>query len=241
MLRYVLVLLASGGLACAAAASDLRPIHSWADYRDALLADGTSEADADARIAGMLATLNRMDRSAGDDLIGSAAPPFRFDAWINSAPLSLAELRGRVVLVRWWTDTCAFCASSAPALRSLHAQYADRGLTVIGVFHPKAGRDDPLDRARVERAVQARNFAFPVAIDWHWSEGTLKDWWLTGPKRPATSVTFLLDRQGVIRFIHPGMEYHDENDAASHVVCADDLGRIRRVIERLVAERSPPT
>ncbi len=40
---------------------------------------------------------------------------------------------------------------------------------------------------------------------------SLKEWWLTGPERPATSVTFLLDKSGVIRFVHPGMEYHDDS------------------------------
>jgi peroxiredoxin len=156
--------------------------------------------------------------------------------------VSLEALRGRVVLVRWWTDTCPFCASSAPALRRLHQQYADRGLTVIGVFHPKAGRDDPLDIARVQRAVERRQFAFPVAIDWHWRTGTLKDWWLTGPERPATSVTFLLDKDGIIRFVHPGMEYHDADhanhgdDPAGHAMCVDDMAAIRAAIERLIAD-----
>ena len=97
-------------------------------------------------------------------------------------------------------------------------------------------RDDPLDVDRVRRAVQARQFTFPIAIDWHWRTGTLHDWWLSGPERPATSVTFILDKQGVIRFIHPGMEYHDPNGAAQHAVCANDMGRIRAVIERLAAE-----
>ena len=218
------------------AAELIRPVESWADYRDLLIDDGQTPTEADAGIAGMLASLNGMDRNAGADRIGLAAPPFRFDGWLNSDPLDLADLRGRVVLVRWWTDTCPFCASSSPALRDLHADYADRGLTVIGVFHPKAGRDDPLDVGRVERAVASRRFAFPVAIDWDWREGTLKDWWLTGPKRPATSVTFLLDKSGVIRFVHPGMEYHDANGSTEHSMCVDDLARIRAAIEGLLAE-----
>ena len=61
-------------------------------------------------------------------------------------------------------------------------------------------------------------------------------WWLTGPDRPATSVTFLLDRSGVIRFIHPGMEYHDASGPEGHPMCADDLAAIRTAIERLLAE-----
>jgi thiol-disulfide isomerase/thioredoxin len=236
MLRLICVWLALCGIGTHALSAEIRPVHSWADYRAGLLSDGKSESEADADMAELLGSLKSLDRSAGDDLIGSAALPFRFEAWLNSAPLTLQELRGNVVLVRWWTDTCPFCASSAPALRALHEEYADRGLKVIGVFHPKAGRDDPLDVARVQRTVAARQFVFPVAIDWNWREGTLKDWWLGGVERPATSVTFILDKAGIIRFIHPGMEYHDANGSEQHAMCADDMGRIRAVIERLAAE-----
>jgi len=232
-MTLALALLVSGALS---AETVIRPVNSWDDYRARLIEEGKSEAEADAEMAEALGSLRELDRSAGADRIGSAAPPFRFDGWLNSEPRTLQDLRGRVVLVRWWTDTCPYCASSAPALRSLHEAYGDRGLILIGVFHPKAGRNDPLDMARVQRAVDVRQFSFPVAVDWNWREGTLKDWWLTGPKRPATSVTFLLDKAGVIRFIHPGMEYHDDNGSPEHAMCVDDMGRIRRMIEQLLAE-----
>jgi peroxiredoxin len=214
----------------------IRPVNSWAHYREILRSDGRSEAEIDADIAGSLADLRAMDRSAGNDRIGIAPTSFQFDAWLNSGPLSLEDLRGRVVLVRWWTDTCPFCASSAPALRALHEQYAARGLTLIGVFHPKAGVDGPIDVARVQRAVESRRFTFPVAIDWEWRTRTLRDWWLTGPQRPATSVTFILDKSGVIRFVHPGMEYHDDDGDEAHAMCVNDMASIRAAIERLIAE-----
>lgn len=220
----------------ATSGSVIVPVMSWAHQRELLISEGKSEAEADDSIVEQLASVAALDRSAGDDRIGVAAPPFRFDGWLNSEPLSLEDLEGRVVLVRWWTDTCPFCASSASALRALHEEYAASGLTVIGVFHPKAGRNDPLDVARVQRAVDAREFRFPVAIDWEWRTGTLREWWLTGPARPATSVTFLLDRSGVIRFVHPGMEYHDDDGSGLHAMCANDMRRIRAAIERLIAE-----
>ena len=221
----------------AATSSKYVLVKSWDHQREIILAEGASEAEADARIAANLASLEHMDRSAGDDRVGVAAPPFQFDAWLNSEPLSLEDLEGQVVLVRWFTDTCPFCASSAPALRSLQEEYADRGLTIVGVFHPKAGRDDPLDLARVQRVVDARDFRFSVAVDWDWRNRTLKEWWLTGPDRPATSVTFLLDKSGVIRFIHPGMEYHDSDaEDGVHATCDKDMARIRGTIEELLAE-----
>jgi len=215
----------------------VRPIQGWDDYRDRLLEDGYSEADADEWIDWALGSLRTMDRDAGTDRIGVPAPPFRFDGWLNAEPMTLEDLRGQVVLVRWWTDTCPFCASSAPALRTLHEQYGPQGLTLIGVFHPKARRDDPLDLPRVRRVIEQRAFEFPIAVDWDWQTGTLKDWWLTGPDRPATSVTFLLDKQGVIRFVHPGMEYHGENGSPGHAMCVDDMTAIRAEVERLLAQR----
>jgi len=209
---------------------------SWDHWKEMYMANGNTEAEADAAMEENLAQFAAMDRTAGDDLIGSAPPPFSFNGWLNSDPLSIDELKGNVVLVRWFTDTCPFCASSSPALRQLYDQYSDKGLKMIGVFHPKAGIDDPLNIQRVEQVVEARDFKFPIAIDWDWRNGTLKDWWLTGPQRPGTSVTFILDKSGTIQFIHPGMEYHDENGSELHTMCVNDMGRVRDAIERLIAE-----
>jgi peroxiredoxin len=235
MVRRAALLFALTCGVAVAAGEDIKPVNSWADYRDVLRSEGKSEAEIDAEIASGLASLKAMDRSAGNDRIGAAAPPFQFDGWLNSPPLSLEDLRGQVVLVRWWTDTCPFCASSAPALRALHDQYSARGLTVIGVFHPKAGREADgshgCSGAPSRRTVPVRgSHRLGVAT------GTLKDWWLTGPERPATSVTFLLDRSGIIRFIHPGMEYHDDNGSGEHAMCSNDMASIRAAIERLIAE-----
>jgi len=236
VLRSILLLLVLVGHVGAALGEEIDTVRSWDHYRALMLSDGRSAAEADARISRMLSSLNSMDRSAGSDRIGVAAPSFAFDGWLNSEPLSLADLRGRVVLVRWWTETCPFCASSAPALRAIDEQYAPEGLAVIGVYHPKADRDGPLDVARVKRAVAARELDFPIAIDWDWRNGTLRDWWLTGPDRPATSVTFLLDKSGVIQFVHPGMEYHAPNGSEAHAMCAADMIGIRAEIERLLAQ-----
>lgn len=211
-------------------------VNSWEHQRELHIAKGMSEQEADSVISADLTYLTAMDRTAGDDRIGVQAPPFKFDGWLNSEPLTLDDLKGHVVLVRWFTDTCPFCASSTPALRQLYEEYTDDGLKMIGVFHPKAGRNDPLSIERVERVVETREFKFPIAIDWDWRNGTLKDWWLTGPDRPATSVTFILDKSGVIQYVHPGMEYHEDNGSELHSVCVNDMGNIRAAIERLMAE-----
>jgi thiol-disulfide isomerase/thioredoxin len=78
---------------------------------------------------------------SGDGL-GRPALPRGRHAWLNTPPLTLEQLKGRVVLVRFWTQGCSYCAHSAPALNEFHRRYASRGLVVIGMYHPKPPRDE---------------------------------------------------------------------------------------------------
>ncbi len=236
MFRRTVVLCLLIGFSLDARTEEIPVITSWEDYRDHLVGNGKSGTEADQRVAEMLGYFNDMDRSAGNDRIGVAAPSFEFDGWLNGGPLTLEDLRGQVVLVRWWTETCPFCASSTPALNMINQVYGPQGLTVIGVYHPKADRDSPLNIERVQHAIDERGVDFPVAIDWNWEEGVLAEWWLTGPDRPATSVTFLLDKSGVIQYVHPGMEYHEADGREGHAMCANDMVGVRAAIERLLAE-----
>ncbi|HVR30644.1 MAG TPA: TlpA disulfide reductase family protein, partial [Thermoanaerobaculia bacterium] len=135
----------------------------------------------------------------GDDLVGSRPSEWTVEQWLDGEPLTLEELRGRVVLVRFWTAPhCPYCRASAPALNDFHQRYAERGLTVIGLYHHKGrGGADGADVDEVARWADELGFEFPVAIDAGWR--TLRAWWLDGRPRAWTSVSFLLDRQGVIR------------------------------------------
>jgi peroxiredoxin len=162
--------------------------------------------------------------SAESKLIGTTAKEWQLTDWINSKPLSVKALRGKVILVRWWTgDGCPFCAATAPALREFHAQYAAKGLIVIGVYHHKTR--GPLKTEKVRQYVKEFGFHFPVATDPGWR--TLKSWWLNGPNRKWTSVSFLIDRKGVVRHIHPGGSYRKGDQA---------YWAIRDKIQKLVQE-----
>ena len=164
-------------------------------------------------------------RPEGAELIGTAAPAWQVHEWINSPPLTLASLRGKVVLVRWFMSTeCPYCSATAPALNQLHHDYAARGLVVIGMYHHK--RPEPLEPGQVQQWSREFGFQFPVAIDREWR--TLRTWWLDGHQRAFTSVTFLLDRHGVIRHIHPG---------GRMAPGAPDYAAMRAKIETLLAER----
>jgi peroxiredoxin len=140
----------------------------------------------------------------GRDLLNTRPTPWTFDTWLNSAPLELSNLRGKVVLIRWWTAPgCRYCAASADALETWWRKYRDQGLVVIGAYHHKS--DTPLTREHVVTESKHLGFTFPVAIDRDWK--TLHQWWLDRTERGWTSVTFLIDRTGTIRFIHGGGAY----------------------------------
>src|ERR671928_341301 len=84
-------------------------------------------------------------------------------AWLNSPPLSAADLRGHVVLVDFWTYTCINWLRTLPYVRAWDAAYRDRGLVVLGVHTPEFSFER--DVGNVRRAVEAMGIDFPVALD----------------------------------------------------------------------------
>ena len=155
------------------------------------------------------------------NLIGTKPPEWTPVEWINSEPRRLANLRGQVILARWFTGThCPDCAATAPALREFHDKYHDLGLAVVGMYHHG---DSTLEEVR--DIVDGYGFRFPVAVDR--GARTRRLWCLGRYDYGYTSVTFLLDRQGVIRHIHPGGRYL-KGDA--------DYQALEWEIERLLAE-----
>jgi thiol-disulfide isomerase/thioredoxin len=159
------------------------------------------------------------------DVIGKPAPGWDLPRWFNSPPLTLEALRGKVILVRWiMSPECPFCSGTAPSLNRLHADYHGQGLVVIGMYHHK--RSEALDPEDVRGYVEHYGFQFPVAIDEDWR--TLRRFWLDGhERREFTSVSFIIDRRGVIRDVHKGGKYAP-GDA--------DYERIRGRIEALLGE-----
>jgi peroxiredoxin len=164
------------------------------------------------------------------DKLGRA---WSFTRWVDSPPLTLESLRGKVVLVRWFNTGCRFCTTTLPAIETLRTRYAPQGLVVVGVFHPKpVGR---VNDAFVRRTARRLGFHGPIAVDEDWS--TLERWWLADhPQGNWTSVSFLIDRDGIVRWAHPGGEYHPSAEPR-HAACDASYKELERTIRRLLADR----
>ena len=174
---------------------------------------------------------------SGADLIGRPAPRWSFDRWIRTRPLAPASLRGKVVLLRWWTEGCHYCAATLPVIERERRLHDADGLVVIGVYHPKPPRE-VTDRHVLDVADRL-GFGGPIAVDTRWS--TLERYWLDGhPDRQWTSVSFLIDRNGIIRWVHGGGEYHPSDDPR-HAACALEYRGFERALAAALAEGAPAT
>ena len=169
----------------------------------------------------------------GGERVGVPAPEWDSGkTWLRSAPIALSDLRGKVVLLRFWLAGCPYCVRSAPALQGLHERFAPQGLVVIGFHHPKApGHEEP---EFVRSAARDLGFTFPIALDNDW-EALRKYWFPNGEKRKFTSVSFLIDGAGVIRWLHDGGEYH-EGGGEGHGRCEAALRSLENWVKRLLKE-----
>ena len=94
----------------------------------------------------------------------TSAPDFvGLGNWFNSPPLKLADLRGKVVLVNFWTHGCVNCVNTLPHVTQLYAKYRDRGFVVVGIHTPEF----PFERsaANVQAALKRHGITYPVAQD----------------------------------------------------------------------------
>jgi thiol-disulfide isomerase/thioredoxin len=123
--------------------------------------------------------------------------------WLNSQPLTPAQLRGKVVLVDFWTLTCINWLRTEPYVRAWSRAYRDDGLVVIGVHTPEFSFEHDIDRVR--RATQEREIDYPVAIDNDYEIWSAFDnhYW------PAL---YFIDGEGVIRDQHFGEGRYEESE-----------------------------
>jgi cytochrome c biogenesis protein CcdA/thiol-disulfide isomerase/thioredoxin len=145
------------------------------------------------------------------------APDFQgISQWLNSEPLTLASLRGKVVLIDFWTYSCVNCIRTLPYVKRWYETYRDAGLVVVGVHTPEFAFEHV--PGNVKDAVRAFGIDYPVALDSDYSTWTAwgNRYW------PAE---YYVDRQGHVRYAHFGEGDYEETE---------------KVIRTLLAEKNLP-
>ena len=142
-------------------------------------------------------------RSMTEETKAPAAPEISDGLWINSEPLTLKSLHGRVVLIEFWTFACYNCRNTLPTVKKWDAQYRDKGLTIIGVHTPESDLERNVDDVRHE--VEALGIKYPVVTDNDYST-----WKAYGVE--AWPTLFVLDKQGRVRWTHVGEGGYDETE-----------------------------
>ncbi len=127
------------------------------------------------------------------------------NTWINSTPLTIASLKGKVVLVDFWTYSCINCIRTQPYLNSWQTKYASKGLVIIGVHAPEFAFEKVAKNVR--GAVKDAKILYPVALG-----NSVKTWNAYNKQnRPAKN---LLDKNGKVRLTHFGEGNYSETESA---------------------------
>lgn len=166
----------------------------------------------------------------GRELVGTKMPDLSFDRWIGTDGGKPLDVSGRPVLYRWWTSGCPFCAKSLPAIETLRTRHELQGLRVVAVFHPKPPR--AVAAEKIGDSARKIGFNGVIAADDSWSQ--LKRVWLT-EERPSTSVSILVDANGVIRYVHPGTTFFPSDDP-KYAKENDAFRALEAAVAKVVAE-----
>jgi cytochrome c biogenesis protein CcdA/thiol-disulfide isomerase/thioredoxin len=134
-------------------------------------------------------------------------------AWLNSAPLTRDQLRGKVVVIDFWTYSCINCLRALPYVAGWSAKYKDAGLVVIGVHTPEFAFEK--ERSNVEQAVHDLRISYPVAIDSNYKiwQAFHNEYW------PAH---YFIDGQGRIRYHHFGEGEYDQSERVIQELLKDN-------------------
>jgi thiol-disulfide isomerase/thioredoxin len=144
----------------------------------------------------------------------STAPEFTgIDHWLNSGPLTMQQLRGKVVLVDFWAYSCVNCIDVLPHVEGRNQKYKDQGLVVAGVHTPEY----PFERetVNVKAAIKRLGITYPVAQDNRYATWNAYDnqYW------PAF---YLVDKQGHVVYTHFGEGDYGQTEAKIKSLLAED-------------------
>jgi cytochrome c biogenesis protein CcdA/thiol-disulfide isomerase/thioredoxin len=141
------------------------------------------------------------------------APDFEQIAlWVNSEPLTLQALRGKVVMLDFWTYSCVNCLRTLPHVKEWYSTYRDDGLVVVGVHTPEFSFERVAENVR--REVDSLGIEYPVALDNQY--GTWNAW-----QNRYWPAKYFIDRRGHVRFAHFGEGDYTESEEVIRTLLAE--------------------
>ncbi|MGI8899200.1 MAG: redoxin domain-containing protein [Pyrinomonadaceae bacterium] len=147
------------------------------------------------------------------------APDFGSGMWINSEPLTLKGLRGKVVLVEFWTFGCYNCRNTLPFVKRWHERYSNKGLTIVGVHSPEFDSEKKIENVR--RQVASLGIRFPVVTD-----NEHETW--RAYKVEAWPTIFVLDKSGLARWKHVGEGRYEETEQVIQRLLNEDTESLNK-------------
>lgn len=150
------------------------------------------------------------------------------ESWINSKPLTLKSLRGKVVLIDFWTYSCINCVRTLPYVTSWDKKYRDKGLVILGIHTPEFDFEKKIDN--VKAAVEKHGIKYPVALDnafSTWDAFNNRYW-------PAH---YLIDQKGNVVYTHFGEGHYDVTEGNIRALLGID-GKAEPDVEKAGAAAS---
>lgn len=137
-------------------------------------------------------------------MIGGQAPDITNPVWLNSHPLQLSNLRGKVVMVEFWTFGCYNCRNIEPYVKAWHQKYADQGLVIIAVHSPEFSYESEVEKVQAYIRDKSLPYAVPIDNDFVTWRKYKNRYWPT---------LYLIDKHGVIQYIKIGEGEYDRTEA----------------------------
>ncbi len=144
--------------------------------------------------------------------VEAPAPELLNKTWLNSEPLKLADLKGKVVMVEFWTFGCYNCVNVEPYIKKWHSKYSDQGLVIIGVHSPEFSHEADVDN--VKDYLRKNDIEYAVAIDNDFATWKRYDnhYW------PAR---YMIDKQGILRTVYIGEGDYAKNEKEIQALLAE--------------------
>ncbi len=154
----------------------------------------------------LLAVFNSraIDTSAAERLVNIKAPSITASRWLNSKPLDNSALKGKVVLVEFWTYGCYNCRNVEPYVKQWYSSYQQQGFEIVAVHSPEFEHE--ADIGNISAYLKRNKISYPVAIDNDfaiWKRYSNRYW-------PAM---YLVDKQGMIRYYHFGEGRYQQTES----------------------------